>query len=89
MLKVKDYELNRELAEQNGSVYSATPPLVMDPENPNAGKGNKIIYLFISDFFFLFKRYFNGSFKTHFWFTSFIFIHPSVLYCVKLACMLQ
>lgn len=52
MLKVKDYELNRELAEQNGSVYSATPPLVMDPENPNAGKGNKIIYLFISDFFF-------------------------------------
>lgn len=36
VLKVKDYELNRELAEQNGSVYSATPPLVMDPENPNA-----------------------------------------------------
>lgn len=44
VLKVKDYELNRELAEQNGSVYSATPPLVMDPENPNAGKRNKIIY---------------------------------------------
>lgn len=47
VLKVKDYELNRELAEQNGSVYSATPPLVMDPENPNAGKRNKSFIAFL------------------------------------------
>ena len=38
MLKVKDYELSRELAEQDGSVYTAPPPLVIDPDNPNAGK---------------------------------------------------
>ncbi|XP_061195903.1 transcription factor E2F8-like isoform X2 [Saccostrea echinata] len=36
VLKVKDYELNRELAEQNGSVYTAPPPFIMDPDNPNA-----------------------------------------------------
>lgn len=63
VLKVKDYELNRELAEQNGSVYSATPPLVMDPDNPNAGKRNKIINC--CSFISMVTIYFNGSYWTY------------------------